>query len=281
MKDTKNIVWLASYPKSGNTWFRVFLSNLLNNTDNPVDINNLKKTPIASSRVMFDETSAFSSSDLTPSEIELLRPKVYSEMSKSATDLLYIKIHDCYEKNEKGVSMFPSDASNCVIYLVRNPLDVAVSFAHHSSCSIDRTIANMNNKSFAFCNRYDKLHNQIKQHLNDWSGHVESWLTQKDIPVHIMKYEDMKLNTFETFKKAVTFIGIQTSDENINRALEFSRFERLQEQEKQKGFHEKAPAADNFFRKGQINDYKNVLSKSQIEKIVTKHEFYMRYFNYL
>ncbi|HJX72016.1 MAG TPA: hypothetical protein VJ346_08695, partial [Bacteroidales bacterium] len=74
MNEQKKIVWLASYPKSGNTWFRIFLTNLLNHTNEPVDINNLYPSTIASSRSLFDEATGLESSDLTLDEIELLRP---------------------------------------------------------------------------------------------------------------------------------------------------------------------------------------------------------------
>ena len=69
MDDLKKIVWLASYPKSGNTWFRVFLSNLLSKANQPVDINNLFAAPIASNRQLFDEATGLSSSDLTADEM--------------------------------------------------------------------------------------------------------------------------------------------------------------------------------------------------------------------
>ena len=80
MVDLHNIVWLASYPKSGNTWFRAFLTALLNPGSSDIDINNLYQTTIASSRQLFDEMTGISSADLSQSEIDRLRPLVYREM---------------------------------------------------------------------------------------------------------------------------------------------------------------------------------------------------------
>ena len=68
----KNIIWLASYPKSGNTWFRIFLTNLLQKHTSPANINELTGGPIASSRQLFDELTGIDSSDLTFDEIEKL-----------------------------------------------------------------------------------------------------------------------------------------------------------------------------------------------------------------
>ncbi len=74
----RRIVWLASYPKSGNTWMRAFLSNYLADGDKPVDINSLDTGgPIASARTIFDEAVGVEASDLTQDEIERYRPRVY------------------------------------------------------------------------------------------------------------------------------------------------------------------------------------------------------------
>ncbi len=106
MDDLKRIVWLASYPKSGNTWFRVFLSNLLNKSDQPADINNLYTTPIASSRELFDEATGLSSSELTSEEIDLLRPHVYEFISRTSSELQYQKVHDAWQITKSGEPMF-------------------------------------------------------------------------------------------------------------------------------------------------------------------------------
>ena len=70
------IIWLASYPKSGNTWFRVFLTNLRGEEDGPAQINKLGSTPIASARGIFDDEAGIEASDLTPDEIDRLRPEI-------------------------------------------------------------------------------------------------------------------------------------------------------------------------------------------------------------
>lgn len=72
MNNNKKIIWLASYPKSGNTWFRIFLANLFSGAKQPANINELQDTSIASNRQMFDEAAGIASSDLTPQEIEIL-----------------------------------------------------------------------------------------------------------------------------------------------------------------------------------------------------------------
>ena len=189
--DTSKIVWLASYPKSGNTWFRAFLTALLNPGLAEVDINNLHPTTIASSRQLFDEMTGLSSADLSPDEIDRLRPRVYRQNALESEDMIYHKVHDAWIRLPDGEPIIPADVTRAVVYFIRNPLDVVLSFAHHLNTSIDKTIAIMNNPAYAFCDRRDRLHNQLSQRLLTWSSHVKSWVDESGLPVLIMRYEDM------------------------------------------------------------------------------------------
>jgi hypothetical protein len=280
LNEQKKIVWLASYPKSGNTWFRIFLTNLMNHTNEPADINNLYPSTIASSRSLFDEATGLESSDLTLDEIELLRPQVYRYMAGISNEVLYHKIHDAWISLPDGNKLVPEEVTKAVLYFIRNPLDVAISFAHHSATTIDKAIEMMNNSQYAFCSRETKLHNQTRQKLLSWSEHVSSWVDQSGLPVLVMRYEDMVTDTFEIFKDAIKFSGIEAPDEKIRKSIDFSSFENIQKQEKEKGFREKAAKSEIFFRKGISGDWKNVLTKEQINKIVTSHQQMMERFGY-
>ena len=101
------IVWLASYPKSGNTWFRAFAANLRSDSDEPVDINSLRTGSIASARRVFDEFSGVEASDLTAVESESLLPKVYLRMAEEATETEYYKVHDAYTLTIDGRPRLP------------------------------------------------------------------------------------------------------------------------------------------------------------------------------
>ena len=87
--DKKNIVWIASYPKSGNTWFRLFLSNIMNNGDYPVNINSIIGE-IASNRELFDEITGVPSSILCKKEILRLRPEVYRYIANKSEKLIFL-----------------------------------------------------------------------------------------------------------------------------------------------------------------------------------------------
>lgn len=281
MTQKKNIIWLASYPKSGNTWFRVFLSNLFNDSHEPADINNLHETPIASARQPFDDVTGLPSSDLTFQEVEQLRPEVYRYQAQELDGIQYRKVHDAYTYLEDGSPLFPTDVSLGAIYFIRNPLDVLISFAHHSAKEPADMIEVLNDPGKAFGKSPKRLFNQLRQKLSTWSGHVKSWLDQQNIPVHVMRYEDMRRSPKNTFLQAVNFLNLEVGEESVEEALKKSDLSVLKEQEKKKGFKEKMIKADSFFRKGQVGEWKEVLTKDQVDQIVNEHAEVMKRFGYL
>jgi len=99
--------------------------------------------------------------------------------------------------------------------------------------------------------------------------------------VHVVRYEDMKQNTFDTFKKAVQFIGIEKSDQQIKTAIEKSDFKILAQQEQEKGFKEKMIKSKSFFRKGEIGDWRNYLDEKMKNEIINNHKTIMKKYGYL
>lgn len=281
MTDLKKIVWLASYPKSGNTWFRAFLTALLDTDHKGIDINQLHRTTIASSRLLFDDTTGIASSDLSFDEIDRLRPSVYKLNATESTDLVYHKVHDAWQKLPDGTELFQQEVTHAVIYFIRNPLDVAVSFSNHLAVSIDKTIDILNDPSYAFCYRPDRLHNQLRQKLFTWSSHVKSWVDESRLPVFVMRYEDMIEQPLKTFSDAVSFIGLQYSSGDILKAVDQCSFENLKLQEVEKGFNEKNAKTSRFFRKGITGDWKNCLTENQTRRIAESHHAVMQRFGYL
>jgi len=277
----KNVVWLASYPKSGNTWFRVFMTNLLSDSNTPANINDLAETSISSSRKVFDDYTGLSSSDLSFEEIDKLRPEVYRMQSEESSELLFKKVHDKFYYVDKNQPLFPPEISKGIIYLIRNPLDVLVSFAYHSAKPVDKMVSALNNPEYAFCDKNDRLQNQLRQILGSWSEHVQSWTEQKHIPIHVIRYEDMINNTFQSFSNAIHFLNIDKTDQQIKDGIQKSDFRILSEQEKESGFKEKMIKSTSFFRKGQIGDWRNHLDKKTQNKIIENHKDTMMKFGYL
>jgi len=281
--EMKNIVWLASYPKSGNTWFRIFLTNLLLDGDEPADINQLEKTPIASERNMFDDAVGFEAADLSYDEVDRLRPAVYEQLSREAEEVRFMKIHDAYTYVDgcKDKPLVSLNAARGAVYILRNPLDVVISFANHSGISIDKAIERATDEKNCFCARPGRLHNQLRQRLLSWSSHVLSWVDAPGIEVHVMTYEEMKRNPLATFTAAIHFAGLQKTRLQVEKALAFSDFKEIQLQEKEKGFKEKPVKCESFFRKGNVGDWKEVLTDAQVQTVIRQHRDVMTRFGYL
>ncbi len=275
------IVWLASYPKSGNTWFRAFIANLTSDSDEPVDINALHTGGIASARDPFDRYAGVEASDLTAEEIDRLRPEVYLQMAAEAEETEYHKVHDAYTLSSAGRPLFPAEATKGALYFLRNPLDVAVSYAHHSGRDADVAIRWLGQEEHCMCAGPKQLHSQLRQRLLTWSGHVLSWVDQDSFPVCVVRYEDMRHDTEATFIRAARFAGLPDDPERVRRAIELSSFDELQRQESERGFHEKMPRAESFFRKGEVGSWRQSLSAEQAARIAADHGRVMARFGYL
>lgn len=281
MGDTaKNIVWLASYPKSGNTWIRILLSNYLNPSVSGININEIDSSIISSSRTILDNYLPYLSSDLSFEEIDNIRPLLYQEISKETEELQYIKTHDAFTLNKNKEAIFPPAISKAVIHIVRNPLDVAVSFAYHSDISIDKSIEALNNSDKCLAKNKNALNKQLRQKLLSWSEHYRSW-KNADLPYHLVKYEDLLNHPESTFEKLILFLYGQADKEQIKKAVKLSSFEKLKKQEHQTPFREKPLNAKTFFRRGKSNSWEKEMTTKQVEKIINSNHELMKILEYL
>lgn len=276
-----NIYWLASYPKSGNTWTRAVIANLLNEDPEPVAINELQTGAIASSRTWVETALDFDIGELSHGEVDLLRPAAYQWHSRQLTTPGYHKVHDAYTFLPNGEPLFPPAATRGALCIVRNPLDVAVSFAHHSNRTTDWAIGKMGNHDFAFCGGDQKLFPQLRQRLLNWSQHVSSWLEAPGIAKLVVRYEDMQQDPLGTFTRIATFLELPDDSVSVNTALEHCTIEALQAQESRTPFVEKPAKAKHFFRKGIVGNWRTTLTEQQVKTLIEDHKAVMMQFDYL
>lgn len=279
--DPKKIIWLASYPKSGNTWFRAFLTALLGDGD--LNINEMKTDGIFSSRVIFDHCTDMDSTELYDDEVKNLLPEVFKHQAELYNkDKLFVKIHDAYTLNNNGVPIVPEEPTLCALYIIRNPLDVVGSFANHNGGTLDEAIKLMNNPrgKLAKQPRNHNINNQFAQLMLSWSGHVSSWANGLPFPVLVIRYEDMLADAFNTFSRAVKFMKIDVSASQVVKAIADTKFEKLQKQESETGFLEKNRRSDKFFRKGIAGNWVNELNAEQVKSIIDNHAAVMKQYNY-
>lgn len=285
-------IWLASYPKSGNTWLRILLANASKSAGEAVDINKIEDESIASDRGNFDYATLVDSGLLTHDEVDLLRPLIYSHYARiagSEQDCAetprgrFIKVHDAYTHNSVGEPLLGgTQGAYGAILIVRDPRDVALSLAHYMNWSIDKAISFLNDEGAAFGKKTDRQALQLRQNLGDWSEHAASWLEQTDIPVHVVRYENLIADTAGELRRVMEFSRFPTTQNSIDRAVAFSDFTQLQQQERKNGFVE-APVwnwSKEFFRRGEAGAWHDELSCERVAHIESRHGRMMRRLGY-
>jgi len=276
------ITWLASYPKSGNTWFRTLLTNYQRDASAPADINHLEGGPIASARLWFDEWAGVEASLLSDAVVERLRPEVYRCIVRENPQPLFMKTHDAWKRTDQNEPLFPADVTAGVVYLVRNPLDVVMSWANHSGANAEKAVQDLCNPHFSMSRRFDGMADQLAQFLGSWSNHVFSWVDESGLPIHIIRYEDLKHNPEAVFKQALLSCGIPVEAARLQKAVKFSSFGELQKQEQEKGFRERPRSASGgFFRQGKSGGWREELTPEQTQQIVETHAQAMSRLGYL
>lgn len=272
------IVWLASYPKSGNTWLRAFLANLMRNPAKPLPINDLPNHILGDNLLLhYAQLSGIKADDLTPEDIIRLRPKVHQWFALSRGEDVFVKTHNAVLIVDDCPLITPSVTAGA-IYVVRNPMDVAVSFAHHYQVSYERAVESLCEEGYYL----PPSSGQITQYLSSWSRHVRSWTKAPGLSVHVMRYEDMTKSPAKAFGGLVKFMGLPKDPARLKKAIKFSSFKELSGQEKKVKFVESRPDGTTpFFRAGQAGSWQELLTDSQVETLIDAHRDVMTELGYL
>lgn len=270
------LVWIASFPKSGNTWMRVLLSNLFAERDSPEDINNLSlRAPIAASRWAFEQEMLVDSLLLTEPEIERLRPAFHDAQAEASHGGRFMKTHDAFTRLPDSMPLHGRRA-RAALYLVRDPRDIALSLACHFGLDMPAAIE-MISRDDRFLGDND---HQMRQRLTGWNGHVRSWLDQTETPVHLIRYEDLRADPVTVFRRALEFLGVAATPEAIMKAVGHADFSEMQRQEREKGFKEKMSPEASFFRRGAVGEWRDRLTADQIFTIESANNATMRRLGY-
>ncbi len=271
------LFWLASYPKSGNTWVRAFLANLLANRGSPLPLAELSKYCEDEARPEhFAALAGKPSADLPFPEICALRPRVHARLAEGANGLLFVKSHNMAGSYD-GYPLHNPQVSAGAVYVVRNPLDVAVSMQHHFGLDADAAIEQLG--SDAVGTRNDSLF--VGQVLGSWSSHVRGWADQAGPRLLVLRYEDLLEKPAKTFGKLAKLLGLDADRQRVERAIRFASFDSLAGLEKSTGFVEASAHGKRFFRVGRVNQWREQLSRAQVARIVADHGEQMRRFKYV
>ena len=284
------IIWLASYPKSGNTWLRSYLISLLY-PNKFFDFQGLKIIQQYPKRTHFNGLlSNFNNFE------EISRNWIISQ-NKINLDkkLKFFKTHHAL-CNFKG--HFFTDINNTLgaIYLVRDPRNVLISVYNHFSkknyeeakdflFDENRIIGLSKNSN---SNKENMLDNEIITVISSWRTHYRSWkLLKKNFL--LIRYEDLLVKSKEEFSKIADYISnftkIKFSKEMIDKAIEENSFENLSNKENKFGFEEapttKTGKRKKFFNLGPRSDWKTTLTKEMVDEINKKFEPELKELNYL
>lgn len=262
----KGFIWLASYPKSGNTWFRALLT-AYENSEGEIDINKLAARHAARER-LFERYLACDGGLLTEEETFVARRAIYLHLVETKTVGAPQKVHDANLPLANGQLLFPPEATAATIHLVRHPFDVAVSYAYHMGVApdFDRCIDHMCNSSF----KVDGLvFTQMPQVQSDWSSHALSWMDMPGANRVTLRYEDMLADGVGSLTRALRtmYPGQEPDPVRVARAVEATAFGKLKAQETESSFKERPPKAEAFFRSGTSGDWMNHLTPAQCARL--------------
>lgn len=275
--------WLASYPKSGNTWLRLALGSFKAGGASPDLGIQEGLAPIASARAPFEAALDVESSDLTHAEVAKLRPRQYEEEARLASEPLLRKVHDAWSRTPAGEPLFPPGITLRAVYIVRDPRDVAPSLANHLNLPVDEAIDFMASPRACLSLSLESLGSQLTQRLLSWGGHVQSWLCAP-LPAGtllLLRYEDMLADPATAIARVAVHLGWPHDPDLARAAAEATRFDRLQAAEKATGFRGRPPAMDAFFRRGVAGGWRDTLSAEQVSRIEAAHGAVMADLGYL
>lgn len=270
------IIWIASYPKSGNTWLRALLASYYFTNEGSFSLSLLDKIDNFPSDKFFKEYNDQFSKVEDTSKYWLEEQEKINKKNK----ITFLKTHSAICKIN-GNSFTNKENSIGAIYIVRDPRNVITSISNHYQISIEDAFQFMKDEKRGIINKKDGRYLGF-QAVWSWSINQKTWVENKLFPVLVIKYEDLLNETYNTFRKVIEFINkISNSSKKFDKSkgknsIKNTSFEKLQRMENDHGFAEAINKKGTnkkikFFNLGQKNNYKNLLSQDLIIKM---NEFY-------
>ena len=262
------ISWIASYPKSGNTFIRSFLASYLFSDTGKFDFDllyNILQFP----SLKFSKTDLFSKKDAAQNWI-------YNQNFFFNNKDTFLKTHNTLIEFE-GYKFTSPKQTKGAIYIVRDPRNVVLSMSHHYSLTYEESFEKMiNNEASLLEKTFNNDHSNFT-FLGSWSNHYKSWRDNNEFKVLFLKYEDFEKNAEKEFKKIPSFIyelkneKFIINDKKFSNALKSTNFTTLKNKESVYGFEESIYSDKgkklNFFNFGFQNKWQKKLPNDMIKKI--------------
>jgi hypothetical protein len=262
------ISWIASYPKSGNTFIRSFLASYLFSDTGKFDFDllyNILQFP----SLKFSKTDLFSKKDAAQNWI-------YNQNFFFNNKDTFLKTHNTLIEFE-GYKFTSPKQTKGAIYIVRDPRNVVLSMSHHYSLTYEESFEKMiNNEASLLEKTFNNDHSNFT-FLGSWSNHYKSWRDNNEFKVLFLKYEDFEENAEKEFKKILSFIyelkneKFIINDKKFSNALKSTNFTTLKNKENVYGFEESIYSDKgkklNFFNFGFQNKWQKKLPHDIVKKI--------------
>ena len=278
----RGIVWIASYPKSGNTWLRVFLYQLMRimggHPRESDELNKLDRSSMYEARLfgLFDQALGKPLQTATRAEVSKARERVHASIVERLNSVALVKTHNVLG-HINGMPIINPAVSVGAIYIVRDPRDIVPSLAKHHGTSIDDTIRVLGQSGYGTTNSDQSAF----ETWGSWSEHVLSWTMTPSETMLLVRYEDMHEKPTETFTAVVNHLRQSPTADQIAEAIELSSFDNLRSQEEQYDFRERSPRADRFFAAGKAGGWRDKLTEAQAAAIVEAHGAQMHRHGYI
>lgn len=234
---------------------------------------------MAAGREQVDRVLEVDTALLTVKELAELRPDANTALYADRPPAL-VKVHDAWIRTPKGRPVFDRAFTHATIYLIRDPRDVAVSWARFVDWPLERSVAFLGRRE-ARLGAPGGIGNQLEQPVGSWSDHAASWIDESGLNPLVIRYEDMLADPAQALRDMAAHIGWDPPEDAVARAVEETRFDRLAAKEKNEGFVEKLATAERFFHTGKSGGWRKLLTPEQIARIEREHKEMMARFGYL
>ena len=290
---SKHIFWISSYPKSGNTLIRAIITSLFFSRDGEFQFEQLKHTTQFETRNRLNLIKKINEEDFLNLDQLKVLSKYWLTLQKKENLKInkgfgFVKSHSSYVAISNNWFTNSSNTAG-YIYIIRDPRDIAISWAKHTNLTYDQSIDFM--LDFNSCIEWARANSELPDHikprsfLSSWDEHVASW-TNNDlsVPKLILKYEDVVYKKKEVLNEIVDFfeksfkINFNLDKIKLNNIIKTTDFQKLKSQESMLGFTE--AVSGTFFRQGEKNQWKNILNLAQINKLENKFRDFMNKFGY-
>ena len=274
------ICWLASYPKSGNTYLRALLASYFFTQDGNFNFEILKNIKY------FPHANLFKSYNINiEDENEVIKNYIQVQENinkKYKKTALFVKTHSSLEAiNNYHFTNLKNSIG--VIYVVRDPRNIVKSYSNHYQCSLEKSSEDMLSRiNLKGMEHYDKFVNKVFTHVGSWANNYNSWKEFKKYKKYLLiKYEDLVSNPEKIFLDVLNFLSeitrskIKIDKVKLNNVIISTKFDKLKNLEEKHGFIEALKDKNGrkltFFKYGSKNNWKETLPEEIRKKL--EHSF--------